>query len=155
METIYEQIGHVREQLLDEADTIVADACGKLEVAVSARAVRSEALASVMRVDADDTAPLREFYVREMRPFVQSPARPHALADSAAAAGLFGKLRSIVPLSLEGAIADLENICEEERQLLRQERMHGLLHGWLIVHVPLSFALMALALVHIVVALRY
>jgi len=155
METIYEQIAHVREQLLDEADTVVADASGKLELAVSARAVRAEALASVMRVDADDTAPLREFYVREMRPFVQSPTRRHALADSVAAAGLFGKLRSIAPLSLGGAISDLENICEEERQLLRQERMHGLLHGWLIVHVPLSFALMALAVVHIVMALRY
>ena len=57
--------------------------------------------------------------------------------------------------ALEAAIADLESICEEERQLLRQERMHGLLHGWLIVHVPLSFALMALAVVHIVMALAF
>ena len=32
METIYEQIGHVRAQLVDEADTVVADACGRLDV---------------------------------------------------------------------------------------------------------------------------
>jgi hypothetical protein len=50
---------------------------------------------------------------------------------------------------------DLENICEEERQLLQQERMHALLHGWLIVHVPLSFAMMALAVVHVFMALRF
>ena len=31
METIYEQIEHVRTQLLEEADTVVAEACGKLE----------------------------------------------------------------------------------------------------------------------------
>src|SRR5262245_16594255 len=155
METIYDQIGHVREQLLEEADTVVADASGRLEVAVSVQAVRAEPLASVMRVDADDTAPLREFYVREMRPFVQAPTRQHPLADSVSAEGLFGKLRSIVPPSLARAIADLESICEEERQLLRQERIHGLLHGWLLVHVPLSFALMTLAIVHIVMALRY
>ena len=31
METIYEQVEHVRTQLLAEADTVVADACGKLE----------------------------------------------------------------------------------------------------------------------------
>lgn len=32
METIYDQIGRVRGQLVDEADTVVADACGRLEV---------------------------------------------------------------------------------------------------------------------------
>ena len=163
METIYDQIAHVREQLLDEADTVVADASGKLEVSVavpvrpaeaSAKAA-ANALASVMRVGADDTAPLREFYTREMRPFVQAPARTRPLADPTTAAAHFAKLRPLVPPALEGAIADLESICEEERQLLRQERMHGLLHGWLVVHVPLSFALMALAVVHIVMALRF
>jgi hypothetical protein len=155
METIYDQIAHVREQLLDEADTVVADASGKLQVAVPVAASGANALASVMRIGADDTAPLREFYTREMRPFVERPTRAHPLADETAAAALFGKLRALVQPALTAAIADLESICEEERQLLRQERMHGLLHGWLIVHVPLSFALMTLAVVHIVMALRF
>jgi hypothetical protein len=155
METIDDQIGHVREQLLDEANTVVADACGSLQVEVSAASSGANALASVMRVQADDTAPLREFYIKEMRAFVQAPARTRPLADPTTAAARFATLRSLVPPSLEGAIADLESICEEERQLLRQERMHGLLHGWLVVHVPLSFALMALAVVHIVMALRF
>lgn len=155
METIYDQIGHVREQLLDEADTVVADASGSLQVAVPVAASGANALASVMRIGADDTAPLREFYTREMRPFVQAPSRTHPLADETAAAALFAKLRPLVQPALEGAIVDLENLCEEERQLLRQERMHGLLHSWLVVHVPLSFALMALAVVHIIMALRF
>jgi hypothetical protein len=163
METIYDQIGHVREQLLEEGHTVVAEASGKLEVSVSVRAWPAEAsakaalnaLASVMRVGADDTAPLREFYTREMRPFLERPSRSHLLADPTSAAASFGKLRALVPPALEAAIADLESLCEEERQLLRQERMHGLLHGWLILHVPLSFALMALAIVHIVMALRF
>jgi hypothetical protein len=155
METIYDQIGHVREQLLDEADTVVADACGSLQVEVPVAASGAVALASVMRVAADDTAPLREFYVREMRAFVQAPSRSHPLANETTAAGRFSRLRALVQPALAGALTDLENICEEERQLLRQERMHGLLHSWLIVHVPLSFALMALAMVHIIMALRF
>jgi hypothetical protein len=163
METIYEQIGHVRAQLLDEADTVVADASGKLQVSVAVPAWPAEAsakaaanaLASVMRIGADDTAPLREFYTREMRLFVERPTRAHPLADEALAAARFGRLRPMVQPGLSGAITDLESICEEERQLLRQERMHGLLHGWLIVHVPLSFVLMALAVVHIFMALRF
>ena len=162
METIYDQIGNVRTQLLEEADGVVADACGKLEVEVAVPAaatlVGANALATVMRTgsgDADDTAPLREFYMKEMRPFVQAPRPSHALASELGAAAMFAAVRPLVPPTLHPAIADLESLCEEERQLLRQERLHGLLHAWLIVHVPLSFALMVFAVVHIVMALRY
>jgi hypothetical protein len=160
METIYEQIGRVRGQIVDEADTVVADATGRLDVsaAVSAVSAGANALATVMRpVDpaADDTGPLREFYVKEMRPFLQAPVRSHMLADPGRAVDRFAKLRLLVPPSFEPVIADLESICEEERQLQRQIRIHRVLHGWLLVHVPLSFALMTLALVHIVMALRF
>jgi hypothetical protein len=141
METIYDQIGHVREQLVEEADGVVADACGKLEVEVAVPAaatlVGANALATVMRT------------------FLQSPRASHALADPVTATAMFQKVRPLVGDALQPAIADLESICEEERQLLRQQRMHGLLHAWLIVHVPLSFALMVLAVVHIVMALRF
>ena len=163
METIYEQIGRVREQLVDEADTIVADASGRLEVitevgAVSGGAVAKAGLATVMRPvepAAEDTGAFREFYVTEMRPFLLKPSGSHMLADPGEAAARFATLRRLAPPSLESAIADLESLCEEERQLMRQFRMHRVLHGWLLVHVPLSFVLMALAVVHIVMALRY
>ena len=162
METIYDEIGHVRKQLLDEADSVVAEASGKLEVQVAvpvaATSVGANALATVMRTgsgSSDDTAPLRDFYLKEMRPFVESPSPRHVLANELSARAMFGKLRPLLPPALEPAIADLESICEEERQLMRQERMHGVLHAWLIVHVPLSFALMALAVVHVFMALRF
>ena len=162
METIYDQIGHVREQLVDEADGVVADACGKLEVEIAvpvvATAVGANALATVMRAGSggsDDTAPLREFYMKEMRPFLASPRASHPLADPVTGAAMFQKVRPLVSAALHPAIVDLESICEETRQLMRQQRMHGLLHAWLIVHVPLSFALMVLAVVHIVMALRF
>ena len=170
METIYDQIGHVRAQLLGEADTVVADACGKLEFetvapGVSAAAPNARvgisgesaaaALASTDRIGAEESAPLRDFYTREMRPFVQSPSPAHSLAHETQAALRFEKLRALVPASFHASIADLENICEEERQLMRQAKMHGLLHSWQLVHVPISIALLLLALVHVVVALRY
>jgi hypothetical protein len=172
METIYEQIGHVRAQLLDEGDTIVAEACGKLELettppSAAVYAQRPEAgvahdaigaaaaLATVVRVQADDSAPLRDFYLREMRPFVERPTGGHVLASGEAARLRFDKLRALLPAVFHPPIADLENICEEERQLMRQERMHAVLHSWLLVHLPLSLALLALAIVHIFVALRY
>jgi hypothetical protein len=176
METIYDQIGHVRGQLLDEGDTVVANACGKLELEVAAPPSQfpsagsaatgkaagtkgaSHLLDSVLRVGsggADDGAPLRDFYLREMRPFLESPTRRHALADATVAATLFAKVRALVQPALRVPLADLESICEEERQLLRQERLHGILHAWLIVHVPLAYAVMVLAVVHIVMAIRF
>ena len=169
METIYEQIEHVRAQLLMEADTVVAEACGKLEVETvvpTARAgspvgtrlesdAAASALATIVRVEAEESAPLRDFYLREMRAFVHHPAPGHALADAARAASRFEKLRALVPASFHPAIRDLDNICEEERQLMRQARMHLVLHGWQLVHVPLSIALLVLAVVHVVMALRF
>jgi hypothetical protein len=52
-------------------------------------------------------------------------------------------------------VNDLESICGEEQQLSRQIRLHGWLHAWLLVHVPLSILLLLLATIHAVVALRY
>ena len=159
METIYEQIPHVRAQLLVEADSIVSDACGGLAVVTDPAAERTLAGASklqtAVRVDADDSAPLREFYLAEMRPFVETPRDSHPLAGRQHAEQVFARLRTLLPQTFHGALVDLENICEEERQLGRQQKMHAWLHGWLLTHIPLSFALLVLALIHIVAALRY
>ena len=169
METIYEQIEHVRAQLIIEADTIVTDACGKLEVETVVPTARTRgpigtpgeaqtaaaALATIDRIDAEDSAPLREFYRHEMRAFLERPDADHPLSDAAKATARFDKLRALLPPSFRGVILDLENICEEERQLRRQSRLHLVLHAWQLVHVPLSIALLALAVVHVVMALRF
>jgi len=39
--------------------------------------------------------------------------------------------------------------------LLRQEQMHRWMHGWLLLHIPLSLALILLGAVHAVMALRW
>jgi hypothetical protein len=173
METIFEQIDRVRVQLLSEADTVVAEACGKLEIEAvppsrvvttrrdatamleQGRSAAAAALATTARNGAEESSHLREFYTTEVRPFIERPAAGHPLAGAAFSGGRFAKVRALVPPELHPAIADLENICEEERQLIRQARLHRILHGWLLVHVPLSLALLALAVIHIVVALRY
>lgn len=160
METIYEEIPHVRAQLVTESETIVAAACGALAVVSEPAAERATSdsaarLASTVRIDADDSAPLREFYLTEMAPFVADPDGVHAIANRIHADQAFARLRMVLPPSFHGVIADLENICEEERQLVRQKTLHLWLHGWLLTHIPLSFALLALAVVHILTALRY
>ncbi len=159
METIFEQIDRVRAQLLDEADKMVEALCGPLDSQVASSAGRSTGARSSVAtatVAATDTLPLCNFYSRDMRPFLQQK-RTHnaALSIRAKAAAIFEGLRTLLPAELHGTVKNLEDICEEERQLRRQIRYHHWLHGWLLLHVPLSLALLLLGCAHAIMALRY
>jgi len=154
-ETIFEQIDHVREQLIAEADRQVAKVTGSSppDVSSSRGGVAAATLAPVVE---EGTEPLRSFYLREMRPFLQSGGAHHELlSDTDRARAAFQGLRMLLPAEAHEAAASLEAICEEERQLRRQARLHHWLHGWLMLHIPLSFALLLLGCVHAIVALRY
>lgn len=134
-ETIFEQIDHVREQMVDEADRLVAGAAGIAD---------------------KGTIQLRNFYDREMRPFLRSVGkRNQLLSDADRAHRAFEGLRMLLPGEAHETTKRLEAICEEERQLRRESRIHYWLHGWLMMHIPLSFALLLLGCVHAITALRY
>ena len=77
------------------------------------------------------------------------------MGDAALAQAMFRQLRVLFPPTLHPCIDDLENICEEKRQLDRQNRLHKILHGWLLVHIPLSYALLTLSAWHAVAAVRF
>ncbi|MEP6961806.1 MAG: hypothetical protein ABI995_07005 [Acidobacteriota bacterium] len=125
LETIYEEIPHIRQQLRDEADELV-------ETAVQ------------VEEEHEDKVRFRELYAQRVRPFLDAPA-----------VGLVEPLRALAPVAFRGVLDDLESICEEQRQLTRQRRLYHFLHAWLLVHVPLSIALLVLGGVHAVMALRY
>jgi hypothetical protein len=154
METIYEEIGHVRAQLLEEAEELIKQAAGG-EQKVSAEGGEPDSSAPAIAV-MNEVAPLRNFYEQELKPFLEKPgARGSALGDAAQARSAFAQLRTLVPASLHTAIEDLEGICEEERQLTLQSQLHVWLHGWLLLHIPVSLALILLGAIHAVMALRY
>jgi hypothetical protein len=60
-----------------------------------------------------------------------------------------------LPRSLHDAARDLGDIAAERRDLAVQRRLHHWLHGWLLLHVPLTAAMLVLLAAHVVVALRY
>jgi hypothetical protein len=153
METIYEEIDHVRAQLREEAEQLVAAASKQSAAAVAAGAGST---VTEIAVSEDVAAPLRSFFEQQLAPFLADPgARGRALANAALANSAFAQLRMLVPPALHETIGDLENICDEQRQLVRQAQLHRWLHGWLLLHIPLSFALLVLGAVHAVMALRY
>jgi hypothetical protein len=154
LETIFEQIDHVREQLVAEADVLVDGICGPTQiedVALSgggAVAVATAAPAAVL--------PLRDFYTRQLRPFLlHEHLRNLSLSNRADSSRIFDGLRTVLPSDAQDVTRKLEEICEEERQLRRQVWMHHWLYGWLLLHVPLSLALLLLGCIHAIMALRY
>jgi hypothetical protein len=176
LETIYAEIANVRKLLREEADNGIEAICGPLGLSKTAQdagqraggftALRPMAAAptgaavaaatEILLLSEDESAPLRRFYLEEMRPFLEHP-KPHGsrLADADKARSAFSGLRTLLPPAAHATLDDLQDICDEARQLLRQERLHHWLHGWLLLHIPLSLALVLLGAIHAVMALRY
>jgi hypothetical protein len=188
LETIYDEIGHVRLLLREEADRAIESLCGTIgpsktsdgevqraggftalrTIAASAVPLRTSAAVSagasaavaaapeIILLSEEESAPLRRFYLEEMRPFLENPKQHgQRLGDGQKAASAFAGLRTLIPAAGHGAIGDLEDICDEARQLRRQERLHHWLHDWLLLHIPLSLALILLGAIHAVMALRF
>jgi hypothetical protein len=157
-ETIYDQIDRVQKQLLTEADELIESA--ESEAAKEGLLLfKSEVGAGAAAVNTDVAAPfaeLRNVYGEQIRPFLGKRGDyTNQIYDRKNAKRLFFRLHKLVPTEVQELLEDLENICEEKRDLDRQSRMHRVLHGWLLVHIPLSYALLGIVVIHAVVALRY
>ena len=176
LETIYDEIGNVRILLREEADRTTEEICGDLGLGTrsgwegqraggfsAARATVARASGAAVAIaeekkilTEEECGPLRKFYLEEMRPFLEHPReRRGRLGDADRAHGTFVGLRTLLPEAAHEALGDLEAICDEARQLLRQEQLHRWLHGWLLVHIPVSLALIVLGAVHAVAALKW
>ena len=64
-------------------------------------------------------------------------------------------LRTATPAHIHPGIADLEELASRLRQLRVQRRWMRILHGWLIMHVPLSWGFIVFVAVHAIQVLRY
>jgi hypothetical protein len=175
-ETIYDEIGNVRNLLLEEADRSMEALCGSLGFSKSSQeeiqraggftAMRPlaaatggaavAAAAEILLLSEEESTPLRRFYLNEMRPFLQRPSERRLLLSGANRAQVgFSGLRTLLPARAHATVDDLQDICDEARQLQKQQRLHHWLHLWLLVHIPISLALIVLGAVHAVMALKY
>lgn len=172
LETIYEQIDSVVSQLEAEADELVGAVRGPLPVPTPSAPAEPRGgggLAPGQFVPRPTPRPrpisvgplpasplLKDLYLRDIRSFLaRDMPRDGRLATPAKASALFQYLRTLLPAALRETVNELEAICEERRQLAQQKRLHHWLHGWLLIHVPLSMALLVLSAAHAVIALRY
>jgi len=102
------------------------------------------------------TRAIRRAFVAEIRPYLLDGGRSgSALASTAGAARFFSALRGASPAEAASLIDRLEQACDCRRQFDVQARLHRWLHGWILVHLPLSVVLGVLLAVHVPVALLY
>jgi len=162
LETTFEQIDDVRKQLIAEGEELVAAACAPPKAAPVAKAEAAAGVAvatavAPMLIVANEFAPrLQSCWDETIRIYLEHSTnlRPGRVKNREAQQKL-RQLRTLLPPAMHDAVAALEDICDEARQLRRQCILHYAMHGWLLVHIPLSYALLALAAVHAVTALRY
>jgi hypothetical protein len=100
--------------------------------------------------------PLRALYRDSIGPYLlQGKKAQPRLALASRSVGIFEEIRVKLPKDAREAVDILENLCDQRRQLDRQKVYHFWLHGWLVVHLPLSVALVILMFFHVWVALKY
>jgi len=166
METVYEQIDRIRDQLLQEAAGIVAELNTAVEQEIEreeeeeslqpTKAIQAKRAGTAVVADQRVSEIISGFYDAQLRPYLLSRnIKKYPLGDPRQAHALLQQLRVLVPAALAEKFTDLESLCEEKRQLERQRRMHSFLHGWLLVHIPCSYAVLLLGAIHAVAALRF
>jgi hypothetical protein len=158
-ETIYYQIERVQSQLAQEAEDLLSSLFkkhaqyGLLVPAMEKTHTSATTLVALSEKSGDQ---LRETYENTIKPYLeQRGAYKHVLNDVRRSKALFADLRTVTPEAVMAVVDGLESICTEKRDLDRQSRMHRILHGWLLAHVPLSFLLIVLGGIHALMAVRY
>jgi len=156
-ETIYDQIGVIRAQLAAEGEQHATNVTQMLAPARGAGATVVLTMLTVPELG-DEVAAFDRFYQSKIAPYLladRKAARGMELYDRTEAHREFENYITLFPQAAWPPITALEDVCEEKRQLDHQIRLHHWLHSWLLVHLPVSAALLLLACIHAVVALRY
>jgi Ca2+/Na+ antiporter len=182
VETIFEQIPHVRKKLCAAAEDLresfdapgtnkvlaaaarTSDALGltkgseygdenPIARAVSA-AVSTEQAAPVADQESEDA--ITDFLDRQVLPYLRSSRRSEfGLGKAQFSDDAFRFVKLHVALPYRGLVEEIQTWCDERRMLDLQTKLHHWLHVWLFVHVPLSFVLLILTGWHAFVTLFY
>jgi hypothetical protein len=166
-EVVFEQIPHLRSMLVLSAEGLRNDLHSAARAATDIRSAPSghghhatAAVAAPSTVDlekADQSLPLlRRFLDDECLPYLkQARSARHRLNDARVSDDTFRLLKQNVSEAYHDEVDEMQRWCDERRMMDVQTRMQHWLHGWLIFHVPVSFALLVVTLWHAWIALTY
>lgn len=149
-QAISEQIPVACQRLLDHVDRIVLPLCRADQPATP------QPEPSVTNQAYTPERELYEFYTQTLRTFLRPDAdRGHVMVNRTLALAQLSQLEGSMPPRLQPAIREMKTAYEERRQLMSQSHIHFWLHNWLLLHIPLSLALLVLSLVHVAISMYY
>ncbi len=167
-EVVYEQIPHIRKVLVEAALTLRSELRAEAKKAEEASAGAAAAPTVTMPLTRVTlvlpTATPEETSQQALADFLDDDALPYLtskdgrdcrLADRKMADDLFKLLLVSVSEKWRPKAEDLQQWCDDRRDMDIQERLHHWLHGWLVLHVPFSFALLVMTFWHAYVTLIY
>ena len=139
-EVVFEEIPHLRSLLAQAASELRDD----LKDAQAAHAGQGAAGATTAPdPDGQSSAAITRFIGQECIPYLSARrGGRHHLGKERTATAAFYALKLNVDPKWKPRIEQMQAWCDQRRMMDLQTRLHHLLHGWLIVHVPASFALL-------------
>jgi len=148
-ETIVTAIEPIMRERLTEADILIARVrhgetrnAAEGAVTVAGPAYRAEQLITL--------------YDHWIEPYLlKGKSAGGPIASRTRATQIFSDLRKNADPAFSQVVSQLEVFCKARRQLDSQARLHTWLHGWLLVHFPLSVALFVLLVAHVLFSLKY
>jgi hypothetical protein len=144
-EVVFEQIPHLGREIQEAAMKCREELAGDLKKMAGSSDGNQESLETVL-----------QFLDREVLPFLSGATRKRSrLADEKTSGALFRLLVNSVSGPWRGRVEELGVWCEQRRMMDIQMRMQHWLHGWLLVHVPISFVLLVWTFWHAWVAVRF
>ena len=145
-EIVFEQIPNVRAQLCAAAEKL-------------RRSLKEEAISGsvVVATDISHEEVLAGFIEQRLIPYLRARrGEKHRLGQAREADEVFRHLKLRVDEVYRPRVDEMRRWCEERRLTDTEVRMQHWLHGWLFVHVPLSFLLVLMTVWHAFVTLfRY
>jgi len=145
-EIVFEQIPNVRAQLCAAAENLQ-------------RSLKQQATSgsAVVAIDVSQEEVLAGFIEQRLIPYLRARrGEKYRLGHAREADEIFRHLKLRVDEMYRARVDDMRRWCDERRLTDTQMRMQRWLHGWLFVHVPLSFLLLLMTMWHAFVTLfRY
>jgi len=153
-EVVFEEIPYIRKKLVDDADKapIAKEMVGESHGGGVAVAAAPAAIGA----DESSRQVLSKFMIEDCFPYLRARrGGRHRLADPMVCADTFRLLELSVTEKWKDRVYAMQQWCEDRRLLDLQTKFQYWLHGWLLFHVPVSFALLVVTFWHAYVTVLF
>jgi hypothetical protein len=160
-EVVFEQIPNIRKRILEDLAELKKDctppdpaqATGKEKAPVGRASLQGQA--TIAPADLQSAQTIRQFIEDDAESYLRARnAAGHRLSEQRESETAFRVLRLGVTPQWAPRVDDLQSWCDERRRMDLQTKLQYWLHGWLLIHVPVSMLLIVVTLWHAIVAVR-